>query len=390
MGYSLHQTGQILLVDDDPALLQALPRAISLRLSGVEIATAGSAQAALDLLQHQEYDAIVSDIKMPGMDGLALMEKVYECYPETPVLLITGHGEHSLAIQALKGGAYDYIQKPIDREDFAMTLQRALHTRQLRRQIQEQQRALEQYALSLERQVEQRTHELAAANAAKDRFLSMATRELTSLHANWMVVTQTFTQHLQQIDGVAKLHLADMGYSISRMERFSHELQDASLIQTDHLDLQRDCYDLFAVCQQALDEGRAETGDRVICELPDDRLEAVVDRAKISQALNHLLSNARMYSARGAPIIVTLRRAGEEAIISVRDQGIGIPEQYLLRVYEPFYRVPGIERDAPAGLGLGLYIARAIVEQHGGRMEVQSDPGQGSTFSIVLPLSQDV
>jgi len=72
----------------------------------------------------------------------------------------------------------------------------------------------------------------------------------------------------------------------------------------------------------------------------------------------------------------------------VRDQGIGVPAQYLLRIYEPFYRVPGIGGDSSAGLGLGLYIARAIVEQHGSHIEVQSDSGQDSMFSIVLPLSQ--
>lgn len=222
------ETGQILLVDDDLALLQALPRALSLRLVGVEVATADSAQTALELVQKQEYDAIVSDIKMPGMDGLALMAKIYECSPETPVLLITGHGEHDLAIQALRGGAYDYIQKPIDRDDFSMTLQRALHTRQLRRQIQEQQRALERYALSLELQVEQRTHDLAEANTAKDRFLDMAAHELASLHSNWTEVNEALAQRLQQPDEIEKIHqwLAEMGCSIQRMEQFSQDLRD--------------------------------------------------------------------------------------------------------------------------------------------------------------------
>jgi two-component system sensor histidine kinase/response regulator len=231
----LYHTGQILLVDDDPALLQALPRALSLRLSGVEIATADSAQMALELLQQQEYDAVVSDIKMPGMDGLALLEKVNERYPETPILLITGHGEHDLAIQALRGGAYDYIQKPINREDFAITLQRALHTHQLRRQVQEQQRALERYALSLERQVEQRTQELSEANAAKDRFLDMATRELAVLHSNWAQVSETLDQRLQQADeaGTIRQRLEEMGCSIQRMEQISQELQDVSLIQAN-------------------------------------------------------------------------------------------------------------------------------------------------------------
>lgn len=228
MGYSLYHTGQILLVDDDPALLQALPRAISLRLSGVEIATADSAQTALELLQQQEYDAVVSDIKMPGMDGLALMEKVHERHPETPILLITGHGEHDLAIQALRGGAYDYIQKPINREDFAITLQRALHTHQLRRQVQEQQRALERYALSLEQQVEQRTHELSEANAAKDRFLVMIAQELASLHSSWTEMTTTLARRPQPADEAGKLHqrLEEMGCSIQRMEQFSQELQE--------------------------------------------------------------------------------------------------------------------------------------------------------------------
>ena len=164
-------TGHILLVDDDPALLQALPQAISLRMTGVQVQTAGEASIALRLLQEQEYDAIVSDIKMPGMDGLTLLNKIVAQHPETPVILITGHGEHDLAIRALRGGAYDYILKPIDRDDFAASLQRALHTRQLRRQIQVQQRALEWYALSLEQRVEERTHELVAINETKLDFV---------------------------------------------------------------------------------------------------------------------------------------------------------------------------------------------------------------------------
>lgn len=296
--------------------------------------------------------------------------------------------EHGLAIQALRGGAYDYIQKPIDRDDFVAALQRALHTRQLRRQIQEQQRALEQYALSLERLVEQRTRELAVTNAAKDRFLGMATQELTSLHTNWKAVTQAFAQHLQQADGVEKVRwrLEDMRRSIRLMGRLAHDLQDISLIQTDGLVLHRTRCDLVDLCQQVLEEDLAGTGAAATFEVFDAHLEAEVDRERISQALNHLLSNAHTYSSHDTPIRVMLRRAGEEAIISVRDQGIGIPAEHLPHIYEPFYRVAGIEVDSSAGLGLGLCIARTIVERHGGRMEVQSSPGQGSTFSLVLPL----
>ncbi|TMD94005.1 MAG: response regulator, partial [Chloroflexi bacterium] len=106
----------ILIVDDDPALLQALPQVLYLRLDGIEVHTSDSALEALKLIREYNYDAIVSDIRMPGMDGLELLEKIGELRPDIPTLLITGHGEHNLAVRALRGGAYDFIQKPIDRD----------------------------------------------------------------------------------------------------------------------------------------------------------------------------------------------------------------------------------------------------------------------------------
>jgi DNA-binding NtrC family response regulator len=167
-------TPHILIVDDDIALLQALPHTLSLRMVQVQVDTADSAPGALELIQEHDYDAIVTDIKMPGMDGLVLLAKIQALRPETPTLLITGHGEHQLAIQALRGGAYDYIQKPIDRDELVASLHRALQTRRLRRQVKELLLSLELHALSLERLVQQRTHELLTANAAKDTFLSIA------------------------------------------------------------------------------------------------------------------------------------------------------------------------------------------------------------------------
>jgi DNA-binding NtrC family response regulator len=119
----------ILIVDDDPALLEALPEAVRLRMPGLEIDTCDSAAAALERLETSDYDAIVTDIKMPGMDGLALLSAIKASRPAIPTLLITGHGEHDLAVQALRGGAYDYIPKPIDRDYFLASLERALRTR---------------------------------------------------------------------------------------------------------------------------------------------------------------------------------------------------------------------------------------------------------------------
>ena len=150
----------VLVVDDDPALLEALPETIRLRMPGTTVETCSSAGPALAQIGAVDYDAIISDIKMPGMDGLALLAQVRAMRPDTPVLLITGHGEHDLAIRSLRAGAYDYLQKPIDREYFIASLGRAVQVRQLRRQITDQQRTLARHAGHLEETVHERTMEL--------------------------------------------------------------------------------------------------------------------------------------------------------------------------------------------------------------------------------------
>ena len=141
---------RILLVDDDTALLDALPEALRLRMNGIQIDTSETAVDALERIKQTDYDAIVSDVKMPGMDGLALLHEIRELRPSTPTLMITGHGERELAVQALRGGAYDFVQKPIDRDYFIASLERAIQRRVLVREVEEQRLALERHARVLE------------------------------------------------------------------------------------------------------------------------------------------------------------------------------------------------------------------------------------------------
>jgi PAS domain S-box-containing protein len=143
-------SARILLVDDDKALLDALPEALQLRMNGIEIDTSETALDALERIRDTDYDAIVSDIKMPGMDGLALLHEIRELRPTTPTLMITGHGERDLAVQALRGGAYDFVQKPIDRDYFVASLERAIQLRRLDREVEQQRLALERHARVLE------------------------------------------------------------------------------------------------------------------------------------------------------------------------------------------------------------------------------------------------
>src|SRR5713226_4059585 len=389
----MKHTAQILLVDDDVVLLQALPQALYLRIDELGVDTCGSALEALKQIQEHEYDAIVSDIKMPGMDGLTLLAKIQALRPETPTLLITGHGEHDLALQALRGGAYDFIQKPIDRDYFVAALRRAIQTHQLRRQVRDHQRALELHAQSLERVVQNRTQELVQANAAKDTFLSMVSHELKTP----LTTLKMRTQHLRRqrertdADDIVGLGLEDMERSICRLEVLVTDLLDASLIETNMFVLHRKRCDLVELCRHVLEEYTTGEGPTLRFEAPGEPIEAEVDPNRISQVMLNLLSNARKYSPKGDPITVTLHQAGFEASISVRDRGEGIPSDRLPHIFEPYYRVPNVEvqTDSHTGLGLGLYIAWKLVERHAGHIDVQSAPGEGSVFSVVLPLFVD-
>lgn len=379
---------RVLIVDDDLALLQALPQAIALRMKNMQVDTSDSAQNALQQVQRSEYDAIVSDIKMPGIDGITLIERLQDLCPDTPTLLITGHGERDLAIRALRVGAYDFIQKPIDRDYFVSSLQRAIQTRQMRRQIAEQQEALEQYTHQLEQTVAERTRELVEANAAKDIFISMVSHELKTPLTTLKGITQMLARRLERGDQVEPQNLRLLDHSVRRMERLVNDLLNTSMIETGMFSMNRQPDDLAAMLQELLSDHGVGLIANLQREIPPTELLCLIDRERISQVVLNLLSNARKYSPPDAPVLVKLERQGEEALISVTDHGVGIPPEKLAHIFERFYRVPevDVQTGSSSGVGLGLYIAQKIIERHDGRLAVTSTPGQGSTFTIHLPL----
>ncbi|HEV8376014.1 MAG TPA: sigma-54 dependent transcriptional regulator [Candidatus Polarisedimenticolia bacterium] len=166
---------RVLLVDDDPTLLRALSKALMLQMGGLIVETAESASAALDRIAAQDYDAIVTDIRMPGMDGLALLTEVRTRRPDTPTLIITGHGDNEVVVQALRDGAWDFIRKPIDRDYFVAALYRAIEKAEANRRVREQQFAVERRLRELEAIVEERARPLREARNVRESPLSLLT-----------------------------------------------------------------------------------------------------------------------------------------------------------------------------------------------------------------------
>jgi signal transduction histidine kinase len=168
-------------------------------------------------------------------------------------------------------------------------------------------------------------------------------------------------------------------------------LLDASLIETNRFVLHRKRCDLVELCRNVLAEFTAGAGPLRTFEAPGEPLEAEVDAERMSQVILNLLLHARTSSPKGSPITLTLQQVGYEATLSVRDRGAGIPAELLSHLFEPYDRVPGseVQGGSSSGMGLGLSLARKLVERHGGHLEVESSPGQGSVFWIALPLYID-
>src|SRR5688500_11393707 len=169
---------QVLIVDDDPALLEALPEALRLRIDDLDVDTSDSGRDAIARIAETEYDALVDDIKMPGMDGLELLTEIKKVAPDLPTILITGHGDHELAVQALRVGAQDYVTKPIDRDYFVLSLNRAIECHKLTRDVNAKRLELLHHTEELEACVQERTVELREALHREQA----ACRELDEAH----------------------------------------------------------------------------------------------------------------------------------------------------------------------------------------------------------------
>jgi signal transduction histidine kinase len=178
--------------------------------------------------------------------------------------------------------------------------------------------------------------------------------------------------------------VARIDRQIHRLERMVGDFLDASEIEAGKLALRLDTADARSVAKEAVGLFEAASPDHTLTlALPSEAMPLRCDPLRMEQVLANLISNALKYSPDGGRVEVRVRAAGEEAVFEVSDEGMGISEEDRRRLFEPFRRV-GLSKETIPGVGLGLYVVRQIVEAHGGRIEVTSSPGRGSTFRVII------
>lgn len=372
----------VLLVDDEPGIRRVL--SLSLEDRGFIVRQAANTEEALALFRREPAPVTLTDIKMPGQDGLDLLREIKALDPEAEVVLITGHGDLDQAIQGIKHDAADFVTKPIHDDALDIALARAFERRSMRMAIRE-------HTEHLERLVEQKTREL--IDAERLAAVGQAVAGLSHSVKNMASGLEGSLFLLRQgLEGDRQAYL-EQGWEM--LESNVRKLKELSLGMVRYCaaqELRLADVDPALPARQvaALLAPRAKAAHIALeLEAPPGMPPARMDEEALHRCLLDLAGNALDACAAagfgpdrpGGRVDIRVEPLpGGGVSYTVRDNGCGVPEALRPRLFTPFFTTKG-----EGGSGLGLASVKKAVEAHGGSILLQSKEGQGSEFNILIP-----
>jgi signal transduction histidine kinase len=364
----MEMRSRILFVDDEAEVLESLARCVHSRSGEWACEFVASGREALARLAEEPFHVIVADMRMPGMDGATLLQRVRQVAPETVRVMLTGSTELWTAVEAInRGHVFHFLLKPCERDQLLHSVTKAVRQHQLQSAERNLLRAQLEHAqkLGLIGQM--------AAGVAHDLNNILATITLLS-DTSWRNDPAAESPELRQIHEAA-LNAAALTRELTT---FSRREADERLTP---LDL-REVVNAAAILVKPLLQKQA----RLVVKLPAEALPVLGDAGRLKQILVNLVINARDATPADGEITVEAERweepeGGPQVRLTVRDTGRGMDEATRQRMFEPFFTT----KTAGQGTGLGLATVQELVDHHHGRVAVLSTPGQGTTFHIYLP-----
>lgn len=366
---------RLLLVDDEPGIRKMM--SLDLSSDGYVVFTAEDGAKGLELFDREKPSLVLTDLKMPGMDGIEVLKRIKDKSPDTEVIVITGHGDMDLAIQSLQLDASDFITKPLKPEALEVALERARKRLALKAELR-----------AYTRELEQRVADATAKVVASERLAAVGQTVSSLVHS--------IKNMLSGLKGGAYLIKEGRSQESEKMQDHGMEMLQRNLRRVQNL-----VYDLLTlakprqpklgevpaaeVMQEAVDliSPLAEEKEvDISLSLPKDAKLVCADRKAILDSLINLICNAVDSAATRSDgwVKVGLRNGREEVAFEVEDNGPGLEEEAEARIFDGFYSSKGA-----AGTGLGLMVTQKIAREHGGRVDYDNRPGQGVTFWLVLP-----
>lgn len=356
---------KVLVIDDEEIARISCQRV--LKREGIQVATASTGREGLEMLIREPPDLVLVDLKMPEMDGVEVARRVRNFDPNIVTIIITGYATIESAVAVMKEGAYDYLPKPFTPDELIIVVRRGLEKRRLDRES----RALREEKAAMER-----------------NFITMVTHQLRSPMG-------AIFQYLEVL-------LSDIGGELTPMqremlERAKERLEGLLQLINDWLDMSRiqageilnrlqavpvgSCIDAALT---GLDFTAQQKGIKLSTEIPPGLPPVRVDPDTFREVLSNLISNAIKYNRPDGYVRIRASERDGWVVVDVEDSGLGIEEKEIPFIFEQFYRSKDKEVRKHEGTGLGLAIVQRIVQAHGGKIEVKSEHGKGSTFSVFV------
>lgn len=356
-------THTILIVDDTPANVTLL--STMLAKNNYQVRQAVNGTMALQAAQKLLPDLILLDINMPDLNGYEVCKqlKANKTTADIPVIFISAMDAALDKVQAFDAGGIDYITKPFQIEEVLVRVQTHLT-------------------------IAQQRSEILTLNEMKDQLMRTVAHDLKNPLTVVMGNSEILLREPVNTDPV---RVVDLAQKILRSSRRKHNLI------TDFLDLsqleegipfERQPVTLTELLQATIEDfSHIATSKDIKLHVSADINSVMidVDPNRMRQVLANLISNAIKYTPEGGEVDISIKYTEEEMVINIKDNGLGIPPEDISRLFQKFHRVQEKAHLEQEGTGLGLSIAQTIVERHGGKIEVRSQLGQGSIFSIKLP-----
>lgn len=371
---------RILLADDNADMRDYLKHLLQPDYE-VEVVTNGV--AALAAAERQIPDLVLSDIMMPGVDGLQLLRQLRSqaSTREVPIILVSARAGEESRVEGLEMGADDYLIKPFSARELLARVRANLELSRLRKQAQaERAERIQQEAARVEAEV---------ANRMKDEFLQVLSHEIRTPLNGMLGWVKMLSQ--------GKLDRAATARALETIERNAKaqaklvdDLLDVSRIIRGELRLEKHSLSLISVIKEAIETVRPQaSGKDITIECMLDECASCVfgDASRLQQVVWNLLTNAVKFTPSGGRVEVSLETNGSDALLQVRDTGIGIKADFLPHIFDRFRQADTSTTRTYGGLGLGLAIVRHLMEMHQGTVQAHSPGlGLGTTFSVQLPL----
>ena len=361
----------VVVIDDDHAIRLSCFQALS--KIGYEVTTFEDGASGLKGVAEIKPGLVVVDLKMAGLSGLDVIERVHEIDPNVVIVVITGYATIGTAVDAMKAGAYDFLPKPFKPDELRIIVGRGMERRRL---LMDARRAEMERELMKRRFVTFVSHQLKTPLVAVHQYLDVMAR-----------MEETGQQVAERKDWLQRC--------LSRTREMRDIIEDwltLAKIEGGHLVQRNADVDLKPVIASILDSYQgmaANDGLSLALDMPDDRYVVNGDRSSCSVLFDNLIVNAIKYNKPGGSVIVKGSTAPGELLVSVADTGIGVSDDDLPFLFEEFYRGKDRGEKGMSGTGLGLPICRRIVTELGGCIEVESKAGVGTVFRVRLPVKTE-